>query len=135
MQKKSRSGRKSPSRHHGQSGRSRDSSPEHLGLGPDERGDDYNRHSEGRRTSSKGSKFYTTPDGLTIEQEWETEEYEYDQHYDGVIDCAKKIWEEEGLGGFYTGVVEETIGTLGSAFWYYATCMYSSPPIPRKSRC
>jgi hypothetical protein len=108
-----------------------------MGLGPDERDDDYNRQSGGRRASSKGSKTYTTPDGVMVEEDWEetVEEYEYNQHYDGVIDCAKKIWEEEGLGGFYTGVVEETIGTLGSAFWYYATCKYSSPPTPRKSRC
>ncbi|KAH0603403.1 uncharacterized protein H6S33_007725 [Morchella sextelata] len=94
--------------------------------GPDERDDDYNRQSGGRRASSKGSKTYTTPDGVMVEEDWEetVEEYEYNQHYDGVIDCAKKIWEEEGLGGFYTGVVEETIGTLGSAFWYYATYSY-----------
>lgn len=50
--------------------------------------------------------------------EWETEE-----RYYGIVDAAQKIYAEEGLAGFYTGVVEETVGTLGSAFWYFAACM------------
>lgn len=54
----------------------------------------------------------------------QSEEIEMERHYSGVIDAAQKIWAQEGLGGFYTGVVEETVGTLGSAFWYFAVCEF-----------
>lgn len=54
----------------------------------------------------------------------QSEEIEIERHYSGVIDAAQKIWAQEGLGGFYTGVVEETVGTLGSAFWYFAVCEF-----------
>lgn len=78
-------------------------------------------HSETR------THFNTVTDGGYEERTEFThrsEEYEMEGHYSGVIDAAQKIWAQEGLGGFYTGVVEETVGTLGGAFWYFAVCEF-----------
>lgn len=80
---------------------------------------------EGGSYSESHSRFTsTTVEGSFVEHTYKSEEFEMEGHYSGVIDAAQKIWAQEGLGGFYTGVVEETVGTLGGAFWYFAVCEF-----------
>lgn len=78
------------------------------------------------RTESHSRFSTTTIEGSSFVEEhtYKSEEFEMEGHYSGVIDAAQKIWAQEGLGGFYTGVVEETVGTLGGAFWYFAVCEF-----------
>lgn len=96
-------------------------------------------HTTGSQSSSKSQspvhvishsqEFTSTSGGGSYmgRTEWsQSEQVEMEGHYSGVIDAAQKIWAQEGLGGFYTGAVEETVGTMGSAFWYFAVCEF--PP-------
>lgn len=52
----------------------------------------------------------------------EGDEVEVDENYKGVIDAFGKIMEKEGVRGFYTGVVEDTVNTTVNGLWYFATC-------------
>lgn len=52
----------------------------------------------------------------------EGDEVEYDENYKGVADAFEKIFEKEGVRGFYTGVVEDTVNTTMNGLWYFATC-------------
>lgn len=52
----------------------------------------------------------------------EGDEVEVDENYKGVIDAFGKILEKEGMRGFYTGVVEDTVNTTVNGLWYFATC-------------
>lgn len=109
--------------------RSRGQSPVHVVLGMSD-ADEGRIRTEGReylRSSSETRTYSSTvTDGgyERTELTHKSEEYEMEGHYSGVIDAAQKIWAQEGLGGFYTGVVEETVGTLGGAFWYFAVCEF-----------
>lgn len=98
-----------------------------MGLG--ERG----RNEERLRKTDDGEYSYSYRYSNTIvggddqaRAEWRetSSEFEMEARYSGVVDAAQKIYAQEGLSGFYTGVVEETVGTLGSAFWYFAVCKY-----------
>lgn len=85
-------------------------------------------HSYSESHSHSHSFSTTAVDGKYVEErvEWTetSEELELEGQYTGVIDAAQKIWAQEGLGGFYIGALEETVGTLGGAFWYFAVCEY-----------
>lgn len=52
----------------------------------------------------------------------EGDEVEEDENYKGVADAFGKIFEKEGVKGFYTGVVEDTVSTTVNGLWYFATC-------------
>ena len=52
----------------------------------------------------------------------EGDEVETEENYKGVADAFEKIFEKEGIKGLYTGVVEDTVNTIGNGFWYFATC-------------
>ena len=58
-----------------------------------------------------------------LEGEYEEgDEVEEDENYKGVADAFGKIFEKEGVKGFYTGVVEDTVSTTVNGLWYFATC-------------
>jgi len=58
-----------------------------------------------------------------LEGEYEEgDEVEEDENYKGVVDAFGKIFEKEGVKGFYTGVVEDTVSTTANGLWYFATC-------------
>lgn len=57
--------------------------------------------------------------------DWERE-YEQDETYDGVFDAMGKIFDKEGLTGFYHGIGWELFGTVSSNVWYFAVCKCSS---------
>lgn len=99
-------------------------SPVHVVLGAEEK--IMRTDEDGDRSYTYGHTTTTTTNTSSgfMGQESYSEEIEMEGHYSGVIDAAQKIWAQEGLGGFYTGVVEETVGTLGSAFWYFAVCEF-----------
>lgn len=56
---------------------------------------------------------------------WELE-YEQDETYDGVFDAMGKIFDKEGLAGFYHGVGWDLVGTVSNNVWYFAVCEYCS---------
>ncbi|KAF8423590.1 mitochondrial carrier domain-containing protein [Tirmania nivea] len=57
-----------------------------------------------------------------LEGEYEEgDEVEEDENYKGVADAFGKIFEKEGVKGFYTGVVEDTLSTTVNGLWYFAT--------------
>ncbi|KAF8455346.1 mitochondrial carrier domain-containing protein [Terfezia claveryi] len=57
-----------------------------------------------------------------LEGEYEEgDEVEEDESYKGVADAFGKIFEKEGVKGFYTGVVEDTVSTTVNGLWYFAT--------------
>lgn len=72
------------------------------------------------------SRKYAVGGSTITEERWtgSSSDFEMEGQYLGVYDAAQKIYAQEGFTGFYTGVVEETVGTLGSAFWYFAVCKY-----------
>lgn len=82
-------------------------------VGPDEW--DYYDDVEGDIRSRDGNEdeygYFTEGD--------EVEEIE---NYTGVIDAVGKIYEREGIKGFYSGVVEDTLQNIGNGFCYFATC-------------
>ena len=41
--------------------------------------------------------------------------YPGDARYSGPLDCACKIWEEEGLEGFFAGAQANALRTISSA--------------------
>ncbi|KAI5787040.1 mitochondrial carrier domain-containing protein, partial [Peziza echinospora] len=51
----------------------------------------------------------------------EGDEVEAEENYEGIADAFEKIFEKEGVRGLYAGVVEDTVNTIGSGFWYFAT--------------
>ncbi|KAF8473979.1 mitochondrial carrier domain-containing protein [Kalaharituber pfeilii] len=51
----------------------------------------------------------------------EGDEVEEEENYTGVADAFEKIYDKEGLKGLYTGVVEDTVNTIGHGIWYFAT--------------
>ncbi|KAI5794125.1 mitochondrial carrier domain-containing protein [Pyronema domesticum] len=71
------------------------------------------------REEAKGYKKYVqeTEGGSKMVETWE---YEYDEEelYDGHLDAVKKIWEREGIAGFYHGVGWDTLGTVFSGAGY-----------------
>ena len=58
-----------------------------------------------------------------LEGEYEEgDEVEEEENYKGVVDAFGKIFEKEGVKGFYTGVVEDTVSSTVNGLWYFATC-------------
>ena len=73
-------------------------------------------------------KFVQETDGGTrIVETWE---YEYDEEelYDGHLDAARKIYEREGIAGFYHGVGWDTLNTVAGGVWYFMACPFL--PLP-----
>ena len=67
---------------------------------------------------AKGYHKYETS---TVVESWEYE-YEDEELYSGHFDAVQKIYEKEGIRGFYHGVGWDTVGTAASGFWYFMAC-------------
>lgn len=67
-------------------------------------------------------KKWEEHDGDEIRVTWETE-YEDDEMYDGHFDAFSKIYDKEGISGFYHGIGWDTVGQVTRGLWYFAVCM------------
>ena len=58
---------------------------------------------------------------LQIQRQLRKHEHEAgDEEYQGVEDAARRIYNEEGgIGGFYTGVVQDTVKTVADSFLFF----------------
>ncbi|KAI5781162.1 mitochondrial carrier domain-containing protein [Geopyxis carbonaria] len=64
-------------------------------------------------------KKWEEHDGDEIRVTWETE-YDDDEMYDGHFDAFSKIYDKEGISGFYHGIGWDTVGQVTTGLWYFA---------------
>lgn len=51
----------------------------------------------------------------TTTTSWE-HRYESEEYHEGFFETIEKIYAKDGISGFYTGAVEETLGVMSGTF-------------------
>jgi len=74
------------------------------------------------KEQAKGYQRHVSKDGTTVIESWEYEYEDHEELYSGHFDAVQKIYEKEGIRGFYNGVGWDTVGTAASGFWYFMAC-------------